>query len=108
MHNTLKTAAIVLALTAPASPAEELAPDALVKTISTDVLAAIRQDKDIQAGNPKRIASLVAAMALLHFDLAVATLIERAEEQRGAGLARARLAVLPGLPERRHLSAPQE
>src|SRR5258706_5637371 len=44
MHNTLKTAAIVLALAAPASPAEELAPDALVKTISLDVIAAIRQD----------------------------------------------------------------
>lgn len=64
MRNTLKTAAIVLALTAPASPAEELAPDALVKTISLDMLAAIRQDKDIQVGNPKKIASLVEAKIL--------------------------------------------
>jgi phospholipid transport system substrate-binding protein len=75
MRNTLKTAAIVLALAAPASPAEELAPDALVKAISTDVLAAIRQDKDIQAGNPKKIASLVEAKILPHFDFAHTTRI---------------------------------
>src|SRR5258708_3639394 len=57
MHNALKAAAIVLALAASASAAEELAPDALVKTISLEVIAAIRQDKDIQAGNPNKIAS---------------------------------------------------
>jgi len=51
---TLKTAALALALAAPASHAQDLAPDALVKTISTDVLAAMRDDKDIQAGNPKK------------------------------------------------------
>ena len=84
MHNTLKTAAIVLALTAPASPAEELAPDALVKTISTDVLAAIRQDKDIQAGNPKKIASLVEAKILPHFDFAHTTRIAMGANWRRA------------------------
>ena len=75
MHNTLKTAALVLALAAPASHAEDLAPDALVKTISTDVLAAMRDDKDIQAGNPKKIASLVEAKILPHFDFAHTTRI---------------------------------
>lgn len=75
MHNTLKTAAFVLALAAPASHAEDLAPDALVKTISTDVLAAMRDDKDIQAGNPKKIASLVEAKILPHFDFAHTTRI---------------------------------
>ena len=75
MHNTLKTAAIVLALAAPASPAEELAPDALVKTISLEVIAAIRQDKDIQAGNPNKITSLVEAKILPHFDFAHTTRI---------------------------------
>ena len=60
MRNPLKTAALVLALTTSASHGEELAPDALVKTISLDVLAAIQKDKDIQGGNPKKIASLAA------------------------------------------------
>jgi phospholipid transport system substrate-binding protein len=84
MHNTLKTAAIVLALAAPASPAEELAPDALVKTISLEVIAAIRQDKDIQAGNPNKIAGLVEAKILPHFDFAHTTRIAMGANWRRA------------------------
>ncbi len=84
MHNTLKTAALVLALAAPASQAEDLAPDALVKTISTDVLAAMRDDKDIQAGNPKKIASLVEAKILPHFDFAHTTRIAMGANWRRA------------------------
>jgi len=84
MRNALKTAALVLALAAPVSPAEELTPDALVKTISTDVLAAIRQDKDIQAGNPKKIASLVEAKILPHFDFAHTTRIAMGANWRRA------------------------
>ena len=84
MRNSLKTAAIVLALAAAASPAEELAPDALVKAISTDVLAAIRQDKDIQTGNPRKIASLVEAKILPHFDFAHSTRIAMGANWRRA------------------------
>jgi len=84
MRNSLKTAALVLALAAPASPAEELTPDALVKTISTDVLAAIRQDKDIQAGNPNKIAGLVEAKILPHFDFAHTTRIAMGANWRRA------------------------
>ena len=81
MRNTLKTAALVLALAAPTSPAEELTPDALVKTISLEVLAAIRQDKDIQ---PKKIASLVEAKILPHFDFAHTTRIAMGANWRRA------------------------
>jgi len=84
MRNTLKTAALVLAVAAPASPAEELAPDALVRTISLEVLATIRQDKDIQAGNPKKIASLVEAKILPHFDFAHTTRIAMGANWRRA------------------------
>jgi phospholipid transport system substrate-binding protein len=84
MHNTLKTAALALALAAPASHAQDLAPDALVKTISTDVLAAMRDDKDIQAGNPKKIASLVEAKILPHFDFAHTTRIAMGANWRRA------------------------
>ena len=84
MHNTLKTAALMLALAAPASHAEDLAPDALVKTISTDVLAAMRDDKDVQAGNPKKIASLVEAKILPHFDFAQTTRIAMGANWRRA------------------------
>ena len=84
MHSTLKTAAIVLALTASASHGEELAPDALVKTISLDVLAAIQKDKDIQGGNPKKIAGLVEAKILPHFDFAHTTRIAMGANWRRA------------------------
>ena len=84
MRKTLKTAAMVLALAAPASPAEELAPDALVKNISLEVLAAIRQDADIRAGNPNRIASLVEAKILPHFDFAHTTRIAMGANWRRA------------------------
>jgi len=84
MRKTLKTAAIVLALAAQASPAEELAPDALVRAISTDVLAAIRQDKDMQAGNPRKIASLVETKILPHFDFAHTTRIAMGANWRRA------------------------
>ena len=84
MRKTLKTAAMVLALAAPASPAEELAPDALVKNISLEVLAAIRQDADIRAGNPNKIASLVEAKILPHFDFAHTTRIAMGANWRRA------------------------
>jgi phospholipid transport system substrate-binding protein len=39
--------------------AETLAPDALVKTVTDDVLQAARQDKDIQGGNAQKAITLV-------------------------------------------------
>jgi phospholipid transport system substrate-binding protein len=84
MRNKLKTAALVLALAAPVSSAEELAPDALVKTISLEVLAAIRQDADIRTGNPRKIAALVEAKILPHFDFAHTTRIAMGANWRRA------------------------
>ena len=48
--------------------AEEVAPDALVKGVTTDVLIIVRQDKDIQNGNSKRVIELVETKVLPHFD----------------------------------------
>ncbi len=48
--------------------AQALAPDALVKSISDDVIRIIKQDKDIQAGDQKKINSLVDAKVLPHFN----------------------------------------
>jgi phospholipid transport system substrate-binding protein len=57
-----------LSLAAAALPAQDLAPDALVKSISTEVTAIVKQDKDIQAGHQKKIDELVDAKVLPHFD----------------------------------------
>ena len=45
-----------------------VAPDELIKTTAQDVLAIVKQDKDIQAGNQKKILALVDAKVLPHFD----------------------------------------
>lgn len=50
--------------------AEVLAPDALINTTVQDVLSIIKRDKDIQAGNQKKILELVDAKVLPHFDFA--------------------------------------
>ena len=60
--------AAIWAFAMPPAFAEEIAPDALVKGISEEVIAAVRQDKDIQAGDPRKIAALVEAKILPHFD----------------------------------------
>jgi phospholipid transport system substrate-binding protein len=52
---------------APAAVAQE-APDAFVKRITQEVMEAARSDKDIQAGNHKRVLDLVEAKILPHVD----------------------------------------
>jgi len=64
----LLVSALLAALVTPPALAEETAPDVLVKGISEEVIAAIRQDKDIQTGDPRKIAELVEAKILPHFD----------------------------------------
>jgi phospholipid transport system substrate-binding protein len=62
---------LVLALAAlagQAATAEDLAPDALVKTVTQDVIAVIKQDKEIQAGSAKRTIALVEEKVLPHFN----------------------------------------
>lgn len=59
---------LVAALAAPSAPAQQLAPDVLVKRISDEVIAVIRQDRNTQAGNLGKTAELVDAKILPHFD----------------------------------------
>jgi phospholipid transport system substrate-binding protein len=54
-------------LVAPAFAAAE-APDVLVKRISNDVIESVKSDKDIQAGNSKKIIDLVNSKILPHVD----------------------------------------
>jgi len=53
-----------------ASPAlsQELAPDALVRHITQEVISVVKQDKDIQSGNSRKIAELVDSKVLPHFN----------------------------------------
>jgi len=48
--------------------AEVVAPDVLIRNTVDEVVAIIKQDKDIQAGDQKKILALVDAKVLPHFD----------------------------------------
>ncbi len=48
--------------------ADEVAPDALIKTVSGEVLTILRQDKEIQTGNTQRVIQLVEQKVLPHFN----------------------------------------
>jgi len=54
-------------LAATAALAQE-APDALVKRTADEILAIVRQDKDLQAGNPQKVVALAEQKVLPYFD----------------------------------------
>jgi phospholipid transport system substrate-binding protein len=64
--------------------AQDVAPDVLVKNITTEVVGIIKQDKEIQAGNPRKIADLVETRILPHFSFARMTQIAVAVNWRRA------------------------
>ncbi len=53
---------------APMAHAQENPPEALVKSVTNDVLTALRQDKDIQSGNRKRATQLIEDKVAPHFN----------------------------------------
>ena len=52
----------------PAAAAEVMPPDALAKAVTEEVLAVLRADKDIQAGNQRKVIELVEQKVLPHFN----------------------------------------
>jgi len=60
--------ALCFSVFATAVSAQDLAPDALVKKISDEVISIVKQDKDIQAGNQKKLNELVDAKVLPYFN----------------------------------------
>ena len=64
--------------------AQDVAPDVLVKSITMEVIGIIKQDKEIQAGNPKKIADVVEARILPHFSFTRMTQIAVAVNWRRA------------------------
>ena len=66
---------LLAVLAAPSSFAQDVAPDDLIKAVTFEVLATIRQDKEIQAGNPAKVAALVETRILPLFDFSHMTQI---------------------------------
>jgi phospholipid transport system substrate-binding protein len=68
------TAALVLAGGARALAQSELqAPDALVKNVTLEVIDIIQKDKDIQAGDRKKVVALIETKVLPHFNFQAMT-----------------------------------
>lgn len=61
---------LAAALSMPVAHAGEPGPAALVRAVSNDVIAAIKQDRDIQAGDPKKLVELVERMIVPYVDTA--------------------------------------
>jgi len=77
-------ATLLLAFAAPLALAEGLAPDALIQRVSEEVQQAVREDKQLRAGDPARIASLMEEKILPHFDFRRATQIAMGANWRRA------------------------
>jgi phospholipid transport system substrate-binding protein len=63
---------------------QTLAPDVLVKTITDEVAAAIKKDKDIQSGDTAKAADLIDAKIVPHFDFVRMARIAMARNWRSA------------------------
>ena len=61
-------ASLVFFAITPAIAQDAQAPDALVKEVTQDVIAIVKQDKDIQSGNTKKTIALVEQKVLPHFN----------------------------------------
>ena len=77
-------AAFVLLLAAPLAYADELAPDNLVRRISEEVLAALRDDPELRGGNPAKVSALIEAKIIPHVDFARAAQIAMGANWRHA------------------------
>lgn len=83
MKKLLNMVAVLLCM-AGAAQAEAVAPDELIRTTAQDVLEIVKQDKDIQAGNQKKILDLVDAKVLPHFDFVRMTQLAMGKHWRSA------------------------
>src|SRR5262245_42448860 len=60
------------------------APDVLARSVTDEVLAVIRADKDIQSGNQKKVIDLVEAKVLPHFSFSRMTQLAMGKNWRSA------------------------
>lgn len=72
-----------LFLAIPAS-AQDVAPDALIRSVTDEVLEIVRADKDLKNGNTKKAIDLVEAKVLPHFNFTRMTQLATARDWRQA------------------------
>jgi len=62
------TAVFLAIASASAFAAVDIAPDALARSVTDEVLAIVRTDRDLQSGHPQKVAQLVETKVLPHFN----------------------------------------
>lgn len=78
---------LILAAFGPSASARAgdiMAPDALAMKVTDEVLAVVRADKDIQAGDTKKVLALVETKVLPHFDFTRMTRLAMGKNWRAA------------------------
>jgi len=80
-------ATFCMLLLAGVARAQDVAPDALIKRISDDVISVTKQDKDIRAGDRKKIDALVDTKVLPYFNFARMTALAVGRNWRRANAA---------------------
>jgi phospholipid transport system substrate-binding protein len=73
---------LALALAAPASLAQDVAPDALLRAVTVEVIDKIKQDQELQAADPAKVAALVETRVLPLFDFVHMTRLAMARNWR--------------------------
>jgi phospholipid transport system substrate-binding protein len=73
---------LVATLFIPVAQAQVLAPDVLVRTITDEVVTVLKQDKDIQAGDTKKVVNLIETKVLPHFNFTRMTRLAMARNWR--------------------------
>ena len=84
MKNICKLLFLAYFFVCAAGQAQPMAPDALARSVTDEVLAVIRADKDIQAGNQKKLLELVEAKVLPHFSFGAMTQLAMGRNWRQA------------------------
>jgi phospholipid transport system substrate-binding protein len=78
--------AFLAAVALPPALADDVAPDVLLKAVTADVIAIVRQDKEIQAGNPAKVAGVVETRILPLFDFSHMTRLAVARNWKAASI----------------------
>lgn len=73
MIRTMTNALLVLALSALPAAAQDLAPDALVKSVTLEVVELISKDKEIKSGSRAKLIAVIEQKVLPHFNFTAMT-----------------------------------
>jgi phospholipid transport system substrate-binding protein len=73
MIRTMTNALLVLALSALPAAAQDLAPDALVKNVTLEVVDLISKDKEIKSGSRGKLVAVIEEKVLPHFNFTAMT-----------------------------------